>query len=112
MLLLQGELGAGKTAFVRGLAAGLGISPDEVTSPTFVLLTTHRGRLDLHHADLFRVCLSPEELGLDELPGPEGVLAVEWPERLSWVPWTRFLRVRLDHMGADARRIAIEEDEA
>jgi tRNA threonylcarbamoyladenosine biosynthesis protein TsaE len=112
VLLLQGELGAGKTAFVRGLAAGLGISPDEVTSPSFVLLTSHRGRIDLHHADLFRVEVSPEELGLDELPGPTAVLAVEWPERLSWIPWARVVRVRLEHLGADTRRVVIEEDAA
>ena len=55
VVLLSGELGAGKTVFVRGLARGLGADPDEVSSPTFVLLTSYPGRLTLHHADLYRL---------------------------------------------------------
>jgi len=111
VVLLSGELGSGKTAFVRGLAAGLGVEPDEVSSPTFVLLTSHPGRLTLHHADLYRLRGDGDdgELGLEELPGPRGVLAVEWAERLSDVPWPSPLRVTLDHAGDDARRIRIEE---
>ena len=113
VLLLSGELGSGKTAFVRGLAGGLGVEPDEVSSPTFVLLTSHPGRLTLHHADLYRLRGDGDdrELGLEELPGPRGVLAVEWAERLSDVPWPRPLRVTLDHAGEDARRIRIEGNE-
>jgi tRNA threonylcarbamoyladenosine biosynthesis protein TsaE len=111
VVLLSGELGAGKTAFVRGLARGLGADPDEVASPTFVLLTAYRGRLTLHHADLYRLRGDGDEreIGLEELPGPRGVLAVEWGERLRDVPWRRPLRVRLDHAGEDVRRIVIEE---
>lgn len=110
VVLLFGELGSGKTAFVRGLAGGLGVEPDEVSSPTFVLLTSHAGRLTLHHADLYRLRGDGDdgELGLEELPGPRGVLAVEWAERLSEVPWPSPLRVTLDHAGEDARRIRIE----
>ena len=110
VILLSGELGSGKTAFVRGLAGGLAVEPDEVSSPTFVLLTSHPGRLTLHHADLYRLRGDGDdrELGLEELPGPRGVLAVEWAERLSNVPWPRPLRVTLDHGGEDARRIRIE----
>jgi len=110
VVLLSGELGTGKTAFVRGLARGLGIDPDEVTSPTFVLLTSHPGRLVLHHADLYRLRGDGDdrELGLEELPGPRGVLAVEWAERLSLVPWPRPVRVSLEHAGEDARTIRIE----
>jgi tRNA threonylcarbamoyladenosine biosynthesis protein TsaE len=113
VVLLSGELGSGKTAFVRGLAGGLGIAAEEVASPTFVLLTSHPGRLTLHHADLYRLRGDGDdrELGLEELPGPRGVLAVEWAERLSDVPWTRPLRVTLDHAGEDARRIRIERSE-
>jgi tRNA threonylcarbamoyladenosine biosynthesis protein TsaE len=111
VVLLSGELGAGKTAFVRGLARGLGADPDEVASPTFVLLTAYRGRLTLHHADLYRLRGDGDEreIGLEELPGPGGVLAVEWAERLRDVPWREPLRVRLDHAGEDVRRIVIEE---
>ncbi len=113
VVLLSGELGSGKTAFVRGLAGGLGVEPAEVSSPTFVLLTSHPGRLTLHHADLYRLRGDGDdrELGLEELPGPRGVLAVEWAERLSDVPWPRPLRVTLDHAGEEARRIRIEATE-
>ena len=112
MLLLTGELGSGKTVFVRGLARGLGIDTDEIASPTFVLLTSHAGRLTLHHADLYRLRGNgdEQELGLEELPGPNGVLAVEWAERLSFAPWTRRWRVALSHAGEDARRIEIVEE--
>jgi tRNA threonylcarbamoyladenosine biosynthesis protein TsaE len=111
VVLLSGELGAGKTAFVRGLALGCGGDPDEVTSPSFVLLTAYPGRLTLHHADLYRLAGQGDdrELGLEELPGAEGVLAVEWAERLSWVPWARTIRVTLEHAGGDTRRLRIED---
>jgi tRNA threonylcarbamoyladenosine biosynthesis protein TsaE len=111
VVLLTGELGAGKTAFVRGLARGLGADADEVASPTFVLLTAYPGRLTLHHADLYRLRGDGDEseLGLEELPGPQGVLAVEWAERLRDPPWRSALRVRLSHAGEDARLIRIEE---
>jgi len=110
VVLLSGELGAGKTAFVRGLARGLGADPDEVQSPTFVLLTAYPGRLTLHHADLYRLRGDGDEgeLGLEELPGPRGVLAVEWAERLAEGPWASPLRVHLHHAGGDARRIVLE----
>ncbi|HXK11652.1 MAG TPA: tRNA (adenosine(37)-N6)-threonylcarbamoyltransferase complex ATPase subunit type 1 TsaE [Vicinamibacteria bacterium] len=111
VVLLSGELGSGKTAFVRGLARGLGADPDEVASPTFVLLTAYPGRLTLHHADLYRLRGDGDEgdLGLEDLPGPGGVLAVEWAERLRDRPWRGALRVRLHHAGDDVRRIVIEE---
>ena len=85
MLLLSGQLGAGKTAFVRGLAAGLGIDPDEVSSPTFTLVHEYRGgRLTLYHADLYRLeQTATEDLGLEEKAVAEGVLAIEWPDRLT-----------------------------
>lgn len=85
VLLLSGQLGAGKTAFVRGLAAGLGIDPDGVSSPTFTLVHEYRGgRLTLYHADLYRLeKTAAEDLGLEEKAVAEGVLAIEWPDRLT-----------------------------
>jgi tRNA threonylcarbamoyladenosine biosynthesis protein TsaE len=111
VVLLEGELGAGKTAFVRGLALGVGAVADEVASPTFVLLTSYPGRLTLYHADLHRLRGDGDEneLGLEELPGRAGVLAVEWADRLARPPWPRSWRVRLVHAGSDERRITIEE---
>ena len=110
VVLLSGELGAGKTAFVRGLARGLGADPEEVASPTFVLLTRYPGRLVLHHADLYRLRGTGDEreLGLEELPGPDGVLAIEWAERLGETPWPRIIRVHLEHAGEDDRRLSVE----
>ena len=110
--MLRGELGAGKTTFVRGLARGLGADPEAVASPTFVLLTSYPGRLTLHHADLYRLAGGGDEreLGLEELPGPRGVLAVEWPERLARPPWERAIRVSLDHAGADTRHVRVETE--
>ena len=112
VVLLSGELGAGKTAFVRGLARGIGVDPAEVASPTFVLLTAYPGRFTLHHADLYRLEKkeADRELGLEELPGPDGVLAVEWAERLSFVPWPRVWRVALEHAGEDTRRLTVTEE--
>lgn len=85
VLLLSGQLGAGKTAFVRGLAEGLGVDPEEVSSPTFTLVHEYRGgRLTLYHADLYRLeKVATEELGLEEMGVSDGVLAIEWPDRLA-----------------------------
>jgi tRNA threonylcarbamoyladenosine biosynthesis protein TsaE len=109
VLLLTGDLGAGKTAFVRGVAAGLGIDPGEVSSPTFTLIQEYRGgRLTLHHIDLYR--LTPREvddLGLDELVDGGGVVAVEWPER--WLlPPAGSIRVTITATGDAARTIQID----
>jgi len=85
VVLLSGGLGAGKTAFVRGLARGLGIDPFEVSSPTFTLVHEYGGgRLTLYHADLYRLGQAAvQDLGLDEMGVNDGVLAIEWPERLA-----------------------------
>ena len=109
VVLLTGDLGAGKTAFVRGLAAGLGIDPQEVSSPTFTLIQEYRGgRLTLYHVDLYR--LTPREvddLGLDDLVEHGGVVAVEWPER--WLtPPPAAIRVNLAASGESDREIQIE----
>jgi tRNA threonylcarbamoyladenosine biosynthesis protein TsaE len=84
VVLLYGDLGAGKTAFVRGIAEGLGISPADVTSPTFTLVQEYRGgRLRLYHADLYRLrSIEVDDLGLDEMTLEGGVVAIEWPDRL------------------------------
>jgi tRNA threonylcarbamoyladenosine biosynthesis protein TsaE len=107
VVLLYGDLGAGKTAFVRGLALGLGTSPDEVSSPTFTLIHEYRGeRLTLFHADLYRLTpLESTDIGLDEV-GEDGVLAVEWADRLERLPASP-LTVRIEVAGPTERRIVV-----
>ena len=108
VLLLVGDLGAGKTALVRGLAEGLGIAPEEVSSPTFTLMQEYRGgRVPLIHVDLYRLNDAREidELGLEEL-GLESVLAIEWAEKLPR-PIADAVEVRIDHGDGDERRLTI-----
>ena len=106
VVLLEGELGAGKTAFVRGLAAGLGVEDDQVSSPTFTLVQEYRGRLPLLHADLYRISAAEsDDLGLDEL-GPRGVVAIEWAEKLTRRP-PGAIEVVIENLGDDQRRITI-----
>jgi tRNA threonylcarbamoyladenosine biosynthesis protein TsaE len=98
VLLLSGTLGAGKTAFVRGLASGLGVDPEDVSSPTFTLVHEYRGgRLTLYHADLYRLeKVATEDLGLEELGVKDGVLAIEWPDRLAHaLPGARLLEIEI-----------------
>lgn len=113
VIFLEGDLGAGKTAFVRGLARGLGAAEDSVASPTFVIQTTYpcaSGRL-LHHADLYRLAseLGAEDVGLFELPGERDILAIEWAARMQRYPWRLVTKVAITHgaAGDDHRRIEI-----
>jgi tRNA threonylcarbamoyladenosine biosynthesis protein TsaE len=109
IVLLSGDLGAGKTAFVRGLAAGLGIDPEAVSSPTFTLIQEYRGgRLPLHHVDLYRLqAIEVDDLGIDELTLDGGVTAIEWPDRLPRT-FDGAVRVRIDHGDGDTRSIHID----
>jgi tRNA threonylcarbamoyladenosine biosynthesis protein TsaE len=107
-VLLYGDLGAGKTAFVRGLAEGLGARSDDVSSPTFTLIQEYRGgRVPLMHVDLYRLNDPREvdDLGLDEL-GIGAVLAIEWSERLRSVP-PGAVEIRIEHVRDDERRITV-----
>ncbi|MBY0494569.1 MAG: tRNA (adenosine(37)-N6)-threonylcarbamoyltransferase complex ATPase subunit type 1 TsaE [Cyanobacteria bacterium] len=113
VLLLSGDLGAGKTAFVRGLAAGLGINPDDVTSPTFTLVHEYRGgRLPLIHVDLYRLDRADlDEIGLDQDLAAAGVIAIEWSERLSRsIPGA--IAVTVADRGGDIREITITQPAA
>ena len=108
MLLLSGDLGTGKTAFVRGLAEGLGIDPGEVTSPTFTLVHEYRGgRLPLIHVDLYRLEKADlDEIGLDSDLAERGITAVEWSERLTR-QWPGATTVMIVDGGDDRRDIEI-----
>lgn len=80
---LVGTLGAGKTRFVKGLASGMGIPADDVTSPTFVMCQTHRGDHVLHHLDAYRIADDDEwyELGIEELLEEDAITVIEWSDR-------------------------------
>ena len=109
VLLLSGDLGAGKTAFVRGLAEGLGIDADDVTSPTFTIVHEYRGgRLPLIHVDLYRLDRADlDEIGLDQDLAATGVVAVEWAERMSR-PLPGAVTVTITDLGDDRREIHID----
>jgi tRNA threonylcarbamoyladenosine biosynthesis protein TsaE len=108
VVLLYGQLGAGKTAFVRGLARGLGASPDDVSSPTFTLIQEYAGsRATVYHVDLYR--LEPNEiddLGLEELMSGGGVVAVEWADRWAGRPEDA-CQVWIEDAGDERRAIRI-----
>ena len=106
VVLLYGELGAGKTALVRGLARGLGAPPDDVSSPTFTLIQEYSGTdVTLYHVDLYR--LSPrevDELGLEELVAGDGIVAIEWADRWAGRP-DDVCEVWIEHAGEERRSI-------
>ena len=107
VVLLLGDLGAGKTAFVRGLAKGLGASADDVSSPTFTIVQEYRGPVTLQHVDLYRLKPSEvEDLGLDELTDGNAIVAIEWAERWNSPPPAAWV-IRMQHAGEDRRRITI-----
>jgi len=110
VVLLYGDLGAGKTAFTKGLAEGLGVSRDEVSSPTFTLMQEYRGgRLPLFHVDLYRLNDPREidDLGLEEIAA-DGVLAIEWADKLpARLAPPRAIAVRFAHLDGDRRSVTI-----
>ena len=106
VVLLTGELGAGKTTFVRGVAQGTGSKAD-VASPTFQLVRLYPGRVQLAHVDLYRVESSAElrDLGLEEL-AEQGAVVVEWGERLTV---DGALLIEIEHLGGDRRLIRTKD---
>lgn len=107
LVLLYGDLGSGKTAFVRGLARGLGADPEEVSSPTFTLVQEYPGRVTLFHVDLYRLDeREADDLGLEELILGDGVVAIEWAERWRGRPGDA-IEVRIEDAGEDRRRISV-----
>lgn len=112
VLMLHGDLGAGKTTLTQGIAAGLGVE-DTVQSPTFTLVRQHRGReMMLYHLDLYRLS-DPDELenlGYEAYLDPaDGVSVIEWPERAGdWLP-ERFTLVRIEHLGGDRRMVTLAQ---
>lgn len=105
---LVGGLGTGKTCFTQGLARGLGVDPSEyVRSPTFALINTHRGRVDLYHVDLYRL-EDPDEslyIGYEDLFDGRAVVAIEWFDRFPDLWPANFLDLTFCALSGDGRRI-------
>jgi tRNA threonylcarbamoyladenosine biosynthesis protein TsaE len=111
LVLLRGDLGAGKTTLVKGIAAGFGAAEeDDVTSPTFTLVHEYRGpRANLYHIDLYRLD-TPRELetlGLDDLRSDNSILLIEWGEKFPRLQRERDIEISLERNGENRRRIEI-----
>jgi len=113
LVLLSGDLGAGKTTLTKGIAAGAGAArEDDVTSPTFTLVHKYEGTTRVYHVDLYRVGdhRDLETLGLEDIFSENAIVIVEWPDRLQLRTNWPVLRIGLEHVSEDVRRIVIEDD--
>ena len=110
LVLLTGELGSGKTTLTKGIVAGLhAAQEDEVTSPTFTLVHEYGGAKKVFHGDLYRIesFHDFETLGLEDIFSQPAIVILEWSEKFPLkAPWPQ-LRLRLEHLGGDARRITL-----
>ena len=110
VVTLIGEIGAGKTTFVRGLARGLGVSAGSVASPSFVLVRQYTsGRMPLYHADLFRLENLPQaaNVGLEECYEAGGVTLIEWANKVPGVLPEQFLEIRFETEDPETRRLVM-----
>ena len=115
LVLLEGDLGAGKTTLVKGIVAGLGVaSEDEVTSPSFTLVHEYGSASKVFHADLYRIEGERDlaTLGLEDLSGPAATVLVEWGEKLGDNVPIPCVKIRMEHQGHNDRKILIERVEA
>ena len=111
VVVLEGELGAGKSELARGIARGLGVT-ETVTSPSFTILNVYEsGRCPLYHFDWYRLESEEElyELGMDEYLGGDGIAVIEWAERCPEAVPENVLRIRLEVTGGESRRITVSE---
>ena len=115
LMILHGDLGAGKTTLVKGIAEALDAAePDEVTSPTFTLIHEYEGKfggkpVKLYHLDLYRVDTERQldTLGLDELIGPDSIILVEWGDKFPWVAKRSQGEIMMCTAGGDTRKITL-----
>lgn len=112
LILLSGDLGAGKTTLTKGLVSGLGAAEeDEVTSPTFTLVHKYDGGARVYHVDLYRIesVRDFDTLGLEEIFDEPAVVIVEWADKLNLRTDWPVLRIQLEHVSETGRRISIED---
>jgi tRNA threonylcarbamoyladenosine biosynthesis protein TsaE len=106
LIALSGDLGTGKTCFIKGIARGLNLREEDILSPTFTMIQEHHGRLPLYHIDLYRLDVAAlDDLGLREYLFSESVAAVEWFERLNEAEQLSRLSVRISYTSANTRRL-------
>jgi tRNA threonylcarbamoyladenosine biosynthesis protein TsaE len=112
LILLSGDLGAGKTTLTKGIVSGVGAArEEEVTSPTFTLVHKYEHGARVYHVDLYRIgdFHDLETLGLEDVLAEPGVVIVEWPDRLTLRTDWPILRIQLEHVSEGSRRIVIRE---
>jgi len=115
LVLLEGELGSGKTTLVKGIVAGLGVArEEEVTSPTFTLVHEYGREKKVYHVDLYRIEGAGElaTLGLEDVLGEQTVVLVEWGEKLEKTAGPDRIKIRLEYLANEARRITVERSKA
>jgi tRNA threonylcarbamoyladenosine biosynthesis protein TsaE len=113
LVLLSGELGAGKTTLTKGIVGGLGAAEeDQVTSPTFTLVHKYDRGSQVYHVDLYRVgdFHDLETLGLEDFLTEQAVVIVEWPEKFTLTTEWPIVRIQLEHVAEDTRRISVRDD--
>ncbi len=112
VVALIGELGSGKTSFIKGIAKGLGIR-EEVKSPTYTLINEYKGRFPFYHFDLYRISSihELEELGYREYLYGDGITVIEWADKFPEIVPAGAFRVEIVNLGANRRRILIEGEE-
>lgn len=113
VICMYGDLGAGKTAFVQGMAQALGID-DHITSPTFTIVNEYYGKMPLYHFDVYRIGCSDEmfEIGFDEYINGDGISVIEWAELIEDILPDEYIKVTIlkdIEKGEDYRKIVIEE---
>jgi tRNA threonylcarbamoyladenosine biosynthesis protein TsaE len=112
LLLLSGDLGAGKTTLTKGIVSGLGAAhEDQVTSPTFTLVHKYRDGATVYHVDLYRVgdFHDLESLGLEDFLTEHAIVIIEWPEKFTLRTDWPVVRIHLEHVSEDTRRISIDD---
>jgi tRNA threonylcarbamoyladenosine biosynthesis protein TsaE len=107
VITLEGDLGAGKTAFTKGLAVGLGIKKN-VNSPTFTIIKEYQGNMPLYHMDVYRLEDSYEDLGFDEYFNGNGVTVIEWAHLIEEQLPNERLNIYIYHQGNDSRKLVIK----
>ena len=113
LILLTGELGTGKTTLTKGIVSGVGAaSEDEVTSPTFTLVHKYERGARVYHVDLYRIgdFHDLETLGLEDVLAEPGVVIVEWPDKLTLRTDWPIVRIQLEHVAEDTRKITIRDE--